>query len=262
MLKSLHTKKSQTRPRDTVLAVIAWLVLAASISVAVFAAIKLWETNEMYAQGEQYYAQLRTTVALAAGENPMEETIGSENAGIDFAALRASCPDAIAWLQCPGTPIDYPIMEASEYSRWLYRLPDSTPNANGSLFLDYHHSPDFSDRLSVIYGHNMRSGAMFGSLEGYKRQDYYDTHPQMWLTTEKERYQIDIIYGCVVDAGQWRERAFMFEANLESLLAYAAENSTFTADRAYTDSDRFLVLSTCSYEFDEARYILIGIMQQ
>jgi sortase B len=157
--------------------------------------------------------------------------------------------------------IDYPIVRATEYDYYLHRLPDGTFNANGTLFIDYNWK-DFSDRFLIVYGHNMKSGRMFGSLSNYKRQEYFNAHPYLYLYTEQgEKYRIELMYGCVIGAGQWRDRAFMFDVNMDSLLAYAAHNTTFSSDIQYTQGDKIITLSTCSYEFDGARYVVIGVLR-
>ena len=180
---------------------------------------------------------------------------------IDFEKLRSVSKDAAAWLYNPGTVIDYPVMQAEDYSYYLDRLPDGTRNANGSLFIDYNSAADFSGRLTVIYGHHMKSGRMFGSLVGYKSQSYFEKHPYMYLYTEAGDYRIDLVYGSIIDAGQWRDRAFMYEENIDALLTYAAHNTSFKSQVQYGDEDRIVVLSTCSYEFDDARYVVVGVLK-
>ena len=191
----------------------------------------------------------------------MGEKIKIPDMDIDFAALQAINPDAAAWLYSPDTAIDYPVMRAKDYDHYLHYLPDGTYNANGSLFIDYNWV-DFSDRLTVVYGHNMKSGRMFGTLTNYKKQAYFDEHPFLYLyTPEGENYRIDLLYGCVIGAGQWRERAFMFKENVDALVAYADHYTTFRSDAQYGEDDRFIALSTCSYEFDDARYVVIGVLR-
>lgn len=165
-----------------------------------------------------------------------------------------------AWLYCPGTVIDYPVMMANDYSYYLTHLPDGMKNANGSLFIDYNCAPGFSGQLTVIYGHHMKTGRMLGSLKGYKMQGYYDEHPYMYLYTRQGNYRIELLYGCVIGAGEWRERAFMYEQNVRTLLSYAAHRSTFKSSAAYAEGNRVIALSTCSYEFDGARYVVLGIL--
>jgi sortase B len=279
------TNKAVKRKRRTAA---MWLLLILSLSVMALSGYKLLETEREYRTGDESYANLTDkvrpggkpvlntppgTAAGPAGTSspaPAPEQVSQwgaqpvavPEAAIDFDGLQETSPSAAAWLYCPDTPIDYPVMAAADYDYWLHRLPDGTRNANGSLFLDYNHKADFTDKLSVIYGHNMKSGKMFGTLTKYKQQSYHGAHPHMYLyTAEGEAYRIDLVYGCVIGAGQWRERAFMFEENLDALLGYARENTTFESSADYTDEDRFVVLSTCSYEFDGARYVVVGVLR-
>ncbi|MCL2125347.1 MAG: class B sortase [Oscillospiraceae bacterium] len=181
---------------------------------------------------------------------------------IDFAALREINKDAAAWLYSPGTVIDYPVLESDNYSYYLNHLPDGTVNANGSLFIDYNSEPDFSGPLTVVYGHHMKSGSMFGSLVEYKRQEYFDEHPFMYLYAEHGDYRIDVMYGVVIGAGQWKERAFMYAENIDAFVEYAEANSTFVSGVVFEEGDRLVALSTCSYEFDDARYVVLGVLKK
>jgi len=228
----------------------AFLALLIGIGVMAYTGTRLLEAQRVYQEGNAAYEDLHGRVK----KNPAH----APEPGIDFAALQAIHPDAAAWLYSPGTAIDYPVMKADDYSYYLRRLPNGMSNANGSLFIDYNCAPDFSGPLTVIYGHHMKSGRMFGSLKGYKEQGYYEEHPAMVLYTEQGDYRIELLYGCVIGAGQWRERAFMYPENAGALLAYAARNTTFESKAKYEEGDRIVALSTCSYEFDNARYVVIG----
>ena len=255
----------------------AFPALLLGIALMIHSGHRLFETEQIYQEGNAAYNDLSGRMkkpAAADGvskaqtdeatpeniETPRTENIYIPDFEIDFEALRTINKDAAAWLYGPGTAIDYPVMKADDYSYYLEHLPDGTYNANGSLFIDYNSAPDFTGRLTVIYGHHMKSGKMFGSLKGYKNQAYYDENPFMYLYTGNGSCRIDLIYGCVIGAGQWRERAFMYEENIESLLSYAALNTTFKSGADYGESDRIVALSTCSYEFDGARYVVIGVL--
>ena len=256
------------------LKIFALMILATGIGVMTYAGQQLLETNRMFREGNSVYDELntyaktRTTGTMESVSYTLPEDLDVEPQTdaieniIDFKVLELINSDAAAWLYSPGTVIDYPVMRADDYSYYLNHLPNGTVNANGSLFIDYNHEPDFSGRMTVIYGHHMKSGAMFGSLVGYKEQKYYDEHPYMLLYTAQGSYRADILYGFVIDAGQWSEQAFMYEENFDELLRYAAQNTTFKSETAYNKDDRFLVLSTCSYEFDDARYAIIATLTQ
>jgi sortase B len=243
-------------------AAIRILLLLLSLGVMAVSGYELFKIREEYREGDQSYTELAGKARPGGQPAPgVPQAAGIPEPGIDFTALRAVNPDAAAWLYCPDTAIDYPVMAAADYDYYLHRLPDGTYNSSGSLFIDYNHAPDFTGRLTVIYGHNMKNGKMFGSLTKYKKQAYFDANPYMYLyTAGGQAYRIKLVFGCVIGAGQWRQRAFMSEENLDALLAYAKKNSTFASGAAYTAEDRFVALSTCSYEFDEARYVVLGVL--
>lgn len=248
---------------------LVWLLLIASLCVVAVSGFRLWQIHRMYAQGDRAYEELACAVKRSeASQAPGTESpetkqtgIGIPPIGIDFEALREINPDAAAWLYSPDTVIDYPVMRAGDYDRYLRHLPDGTYNENGCLFLDYNNPPDFSGGLNIIYGHNMNSGKMFGSLGNYKEQAYFEEHPYLYLYTPQENYRVELLYGCVIGAGQWRDRAFMYEANRESLLDYAAHHTTFSSSVSFSQEDRLLILSTCSYDFDDARFIVMGVLR-
>jgi sortase B len=266
--------------------VFALMILLPAIGVMCYAGFHLLETQQIYQESNSNYEYLRNQVRGAESSvkavykaDDFEEIYETDKTGditneienkrkvyipkfeIDFGLLKTINKDAAAWLYCPDTVIDYPVMKADDYSYYLNHLPDGTANANGSLFIDYNCASDFSEPLTVVYGHHMKSGTMFGSLVGYKDQKYYEEHPFMYLYTEQGNYRIEIMYGCLIGAGQWRERAFMYAENIEALLDYAAHNTTFESDVKYEEGDRIIALSTCSYEFNDARYVVIGILK-
>ena len=244
--------------------IIALLVLLAAIGTMGFAGSQLAKAQRIYREGSTAYDDLRGKAKQPQAPQPppaQKPQIDIPRLGIDFGALRTVSKDTAAWLYSPGTVIDYPVMRANDYDYYLHHLPGGAQNANGSLFIDYNNAPDFSGPLTVIYGHHMRSGMMFGSLKGYKTQAYYDEHPFMYLYTPGGDYRLELLYGCVIAMGQWRDRAFMYPENLSSLLAYAARNTTFKSSVSYAPGDRIVAMSTCSYEFDNARYVVIGILR-
>ena len=251
-------------------AVPALLALLVGICLTAYAGRQLWETKQIYREGNMVYDGLADLVKknAAAGLSAAGSSgetyfpipgleIGFE---IDFDALAAVNKDTSAWLYSPDTAIDYPVLKSEDDTYYLTRLPDGTPNANGSLFIDCRNTPDFRDPLTVVYGHHMKSGRMFGSLEGYKKQEYYGKHPFMYLLTRQENYRIDLLYGCVIDAEIWRKETFMHAENIGVFLAYAQDNTTFESRVNDREGDRIVALATCSYEFDDARYVVIGIL--
>jgi len=235
------------------------MLLAVSLVAFGWFTHRYYEIQQIYNSQQVAYDAIRD---LAVTDGDQVNELGIPERDIDWDALhREVSEDIVGWIYSPGTPIDYPVMRADDYSFFLSRLPDGTFNPNGSIFLDFNHSPDFSDGISVIYGHHMRSGAMFGTLNDYRRQAAFDERPHMFLYTPQRDYRVDLMYGFVVAERQWRLRAFMFEENIPSLLTFAAENTTFNSPVTFEQGDRILAMSTCEYDFDGARYVVLGILR-
>ena len=177
---------------------------------------------------------------------------------VDFGVLAETNGDIIGWLYSEGTPINLPVVQSGDNSYYLRRLIDGTWNNSGTLFADYRNAGDFSDNNTIIYGHNMKNKEMFGTLPNYREQSYFDGHPVMWLLTPDGSYKLELAAGYVTPAAS---DVFSFGQSEEAVLAavrQAMERSTFTSDVEIRPGDRFLTLSTCSYEYENARYVLIG----
>ena len=203
---------------------------------------------------------LQNQVVKIAAESPEGVTHPKESVSItvDFNNLLADNPDIVGWLYCKDTPINYPILQSEDNSYYLRRLPDKTHNITGSLFVDYRNAADFSDRNTIIYGHNMRNDKMFGSLENYCKQDYYDAHPVMWLLLPDQSYKLELAAGCVIRSDS---HFYNFPGNDEDAVKQVKEvmaSSDFISEIEPREGDLWVTLSTCSYEFDNARYIVLG----
>ena len=177
---------------------------------------------------------------------------------VDFSILQAENEDIVAWICCEDTPINYPIVQSEDNSFYLRRLTDGSWNMPGTLFLDYRCNADFSDSPSIVYGHNMKNDSMFGILPNYCEQRYFDEHPIMYLLTPETDYRVDMFAGFVTPADSEVYRLQLSDEEKQQLVEQAKEQSDFTAEVEVSAEDCLLVLSTCSYEYSDARYVLIG----
>ena len=89
---------------------------------------------------------------------------------VDFDQLRQQNEDVTAWLYLPDSVINYPVLQHGDNDYYLTRQIDGSYNKNGSIFMDYRNASDFSDRNTIIYGHHMRTGNMFGKLVNFKKR--------------------------------------------------------------------------------------------
>ena len=173
---------------------------------------------------------------------------------VDFEKLTAEYPDTVGWLYCEGTPINYPVVQGKDNLRYLRRLPDGSYNAAGSLFADYRCKEVAASGNYIIYGHNMKNGSMFGTLVRYKSQHYYDEHPTLYYLTPERTFRIELIAGFVTKS---TGEVYNTQLSAEQVRQFCAE-SDFSSGITPQDDDVFITLSTCSYEYENARYVVIG----
>ena len=182
---------------------------------------------------------------------------------VDFEALRENGPDIIGWLSLPDTAINYPVTQRDDNEYYLHHLYDGTYNKVGCLFADYENKADFSDRNTIIYGHNMRDGSMFAALNEYDEQGYFDGHPQMYLVTPGGGYTVEIFTAFVAEPGEsgsdaspWR-LSWKDDGAYTTWLSEMAGRSVIETDVTVTSSDKVLTLSTCT-PGGKSRFIVMG----
>ena len=237
--------------------------------VLIFAVWQLRELFLEYRAGQDSYSALSTYVSLSEGALPSETNAADPVAEteppdvsawpqVDFARLAEINPDIVGWIYIEGTNIHYPVVQGSDNEYYLKRLFDGSYNGAGSIFLDYRCASDFSDRHSILYGHHMKDRSMFSALVNYKKQEFYEAHPTALLVTPTEYYEIRFFSGYVSDtwSDAWKLR--FHEQEYADWLQGVQSRSCFAATHMPQQTDKIVTLSTCTYEFDTAKFVLHG----
>ena len=213
-------------------------------------------------RGVEYYGQLAEAVHRAGFEAVAvegEAEAPERDDGVDFIALRAACPDVVGWIRIDGTVIDYPVVRGPDNDFYLHHLPDGTPNDGGSIMMDAACAGDFSCEVTILHGHHMRSGAMFGDLDEYAKADYFAAHPVLRLVTPDGGFDVEIFAAFTVNGASFGyPTGFATDAEFDEFVAAARVRSAFDADVDVSRGDRLLLLSTCAYSFENARFIVLG----
>lgn len=177
---------------------------------------------------------------------------------IDFEALKKENSDIIGWIYCPDTPINYPIVKGKDNKQYLRTDLKGKYLVSGTIFADYRNGNIGDDRNYIVYGHNMKNSTMFGTLVKYKEQSYYDAHPILYFLTPECNYVIELCAGAVVK----RDSDIYKTSPQENVITDIVGKSTFCSTVEIAECDDIITLSTCSYEFNNARYVLIGILKK
>ena len=234
------------------------------LAIAIYAAYNIIKIQSEYKKSVDAYKKLdnytiEQTTSETSGESEEEPVKEKPYPDVDFAGLKSVNSDVIGWIYVPDTEINYPIVHTSDNDYYLDHLVDRTQNPAGAIFLDTRNPSDFSDLHSIIYGHHMKNGSMFAALKGYKKQDFFDGHKTGYLITQDAAYRIDFFAGHVanVEENAW-QLDFDDAADFDNWIKSLKEISAFKSDIEPQYGDRVFTLSTCSYEFDDARFVLSG----
>lgn len=250
--------------------ILFWVLLAVLLAVAVFSGYKLISLYMEYRQGEQTYGNLAQYVHIdgtAAQEGDASQGSAQDQGEkvlptIDYDNLRAINPDLVGWIYIADTNINYPIVQGTDNDEYLYRMFDGTYNAAGSIFMDYRNASDWTDRNTVIYGHNMKNKSMFANVGNYKSQSYYDAHPTGWLLTADGCYELQFFAGYTASEGDraW-DLVFSSQEDYAGWLSQAKQKSVFSSTVTPTAEDRVITLSTCTYDRANARFVLLAVVK-
>ena len=224
-----------------------------------------WQEEAYFASLPAFFEQpehildVETDPTVLAGHLPTS-TEAAREPGELTTDFEKEFTDAVAWIRINGTSVNYPIMYRPDNEYYLTRRPDGKASRSGSIFIDYRNAPDFSNQNTFIYGHRMRSGAMFGMLKDYARQSFYEKHQTVSIFTPKGNYNAVLFAGYVFNQIKEEIPPIKF-ADAEAFADYvrdAKRRSMFKSDIEVNFGDRLVTLCTCEYSYNEARLLVVG----
>lgn len=183
----------------------------------------------------------------------------------EYEALHSQYPDLIGWVRIEGTSIDLPVMQTGD-DFYLHNNMDGEEDVNGTLFMDYRDDVLAPSMNFLVYGHNMRSGAMFGSLKQYLEDGFIARHRQIQFDTIYEKGTYEVLAVCLTEVGYQDEEGYKyynfiqpqsteeFRAYFDTIRACAIYDNTQEA----TENDRFLTLSTCNSYVEDGRLFVVA----
>ena len=248
------------------------LVLLGSIGISVYKSIQSQKSAQTYDEAKELVnadnlQESRPEPESAAAEqeepevwqeapvydDPYMDTLEE----MDLAALREINPYVVGWIVIPDTQLDYPLMYSGDNQYYLEHTWKKEPSSAGSIFLEQYNSTDLSDFNTIVYGHRMLNGSMFASLKYYNQQDYWNSHPYVYILDDAgaHRYEIFSAYEASVTGSTYR-LGITEDADKQSFLDDCLSWSVIDTDVIPTVRDRILTLSTCTGKGYETRWVV------
>lgn len=185
----------------------------------------------------------------------VQNTVGIENEQvkeykIDFETLKQENPDTVGWLKVNNTNIDYPIVSAKNNSYYLNHDFNKKENKTGWLWVNYLNKLDGEDKNIVIFGHNMHSGVMFGTLKNILKEEWYNNEENEYITftteSETQVYKVFSIYQTEAE-DYYIKNNFKTEEEFVKFIDTLNQRSIKKYDVDIETKDfKILTLSTCA----------------
>lgn len=181
---------------------------------------------------------------------------------INWDKLRKINPDIVGWIYLKDTNINYPVVKGDDNKTYLTRAYNGDWSGAGTPFVDYRCENEFEDFNTIIYGHHMRDGSMFNNLSKYFRdKDFYKSHKNFELITPNEKYHLKVFSGFLTKADSYVYDLNLFEEEqMDEFINKVQSSNSISGmdDVIVTPLDKVVTLSTCAYDFEDAREVVFG----
>lgn len=226
-------------------------------------------------ENENLYQDMRKTVierevktvsavdkTEAKANNKEAVEIDYATQSIDFDALQKVNRDIYAWITIPNTKVDYPIFQhGQDNTYYLNHNVDGSQGYPGCIYTEKYTKKDFLDFGTILYGHSMKNGTIFGSLYRYEDRVFFQKNPYIYVYTPDKTFTYQIVIATDYDDSKIEGKFDMKTKEgvnrfLQSVLKISTKN--VREEFEVQDSTKILVLSTCKKDNDSRRYLVIG----
>lgn len=172
--------------------------------------------------------------------------------------LKSINSDYKMWIQIENTNINYPVVQSSDNDYYLKHNFRKESNISGTVFIESANDID-NDKNIILYGHNMRNGTMFNNITNYKEESFFNEDNKINIIMNNTLYEYEVFSVYVKNVSEVN-LAIGF-ANEDEFINYAyneSEESLYKKDVDFSAEDNLITLVTCSYEFTDARTIVVA----
>lgn len=241
------------------------LMLCVSIAVLLTCILLLLCKGAENKNAREQYTDLSSEV-IAPTQSPEPEK--PYISPIDFEELWAINSDVIAWIRVPGTDIDFPVMYSKDDNRYyLEHNIYGEEIISASIFVEYYNHADFSDFNTVIYGHNMNDGSMFGQLHRYEDRGFFDANRTVYIYLPDKTLTYEIFAARFVSNDHIlsvckNEDRDSCEAYIDGIYNEKSSDSNVDTGISITADDSIITLATCDRYKRDQRFVIHAVLVQ
>jgi sortase B len=219
--------------------------------------------SSLYSDGgnvQQYKTTNKTT-------DESQNVLLAENHDINWDKLQKDNEDIYSWIYIPNTNVDYPVAQSSKYEADSFYLTHNIKKESefaGSIYSERLNAKDYSDPVTVIYGHNMKNGSMFKTLHNFEDSDFFKENKYIYIYLPERRLTYQIYSAYVYDDRHiLNSFDFTNKKILKKYLKYTQNPESLTKNTRKVDlnvNSRIITLSTCTNSSENTRYLVQGVL--
>lgn len=262
--------------------IITGVIFIIALAMFLFSGFSLLKAFREYKKGDDEYSSLETYVTRETDgqEVTIDETesefvyetesdvvtghtikkrLYSKKSIVDFDSLKKINSDLVGWLLIDSLGISYPVVQTDNNDYYLHKTFEKKDNFAGCLFIEYQNHSDFSDNNTIIYGHNMKNGSMFGKLRKILEDGVYSKDPYFWIYTEEKVYKFHVFSARTVNVdSESYTLQFATPEDFQNYLNDVSGKSELKCDQVSVDAnDKIVTLSTCTGD-ESTRFVIQG----
>lgn len=250
------------------------IVLVVSLIVVVVSGVNVYKLSREYQKGINEYEDLEKYVSIEEDsvieEQPEGELLaekGDNESVIPFSIdvkydeLKGINDDFQGWLYYEPLEISYPVVRGDDNDYYTKYTFENEKNSSGAIFMDFLNKSDYSDYNTIIYGHNMRNGTMFGSMKKLlDDQKIVEENPYFYIFTEDAAYMYEIFAVYITTADSMTYDLISNEEEQGEYINYIKGKANYLSDKEVTGADKIVTLSTCHGLHSNNRTVVHGVL--
>lgn len=250
------------------------IILVISLIVIVVAAVNIVILSREYQAGINEYKALEKYVEVVDSTKPaqkeeteevqeevVKESVIPVSLQIDYAQLKAINEDFAGWIYYEPLELSYPIVRGNDNEYYTHYTFENENNSSGAIFMDFLNRPNFQDFNTIIYGHNMRNGTMFGFLKKLLNDNsIIEENPYFYIFTEDKAFMYEIASVYITNSESKTYDLIETEEDQSNYIEYIKGVSTWTWDKEIVPQDKIVTLSTCHGLHSTNRTVVHGIL--
>lgn len=256
--------------------VIADLSVLALVACGVYFGVYAYQSHAAKAQQAEISGQIITEDTVDSESDVWAEFFAQypniqlpEGMMAKYAYLYAINQDLVGWLRIPNSIVDVQVVQSEENGEYLKKDFYGNYSRYGCPYMDYRNDPKYLGQNTIIYGHHMSDGLVFADLTKYKTIEGFQESPIIRFDTLYRSYTFKVYAVIITNSQADDDNGYIFnytvtdfgsEENFMEYIAAVDERKLYTTGVDIQPDDKLITLQTCTYEFSDARLVVIGRM--